>query len=179
VHKPLARQERLVSEQIGDELLVYDRERQTAHSLNHVAATVWNACDGTRDQQAIAHVCNLDPDTVALTLSELAAINLLDGYRAPATGISRRHMLRRAALTGAGIGLTLPVIRSVVAPGTASAFASICGGGHVQGSVGYLAGSCTSECSCSRGCCCHPPGLRTFCFSASQCSLMFPNATCQ
>ena len=31
---------------IGDELLVYDKTRDTAHSLNRTAATVWQSCDG-------------------------------------------------------------------------------------------------------------------------------------
>jgi hypothetical protein len=44
-----------VTERIVDgELVLYDPHRQFVHALNPTAAFVWRACDGDRDEAAIA-----------------------------------------------------------------------------------------------------------------------------
>jgi len=43
---PRARREGLVIQELPDEVLVYDRERDKAHCLNQTAALVWGYCDG-------------------------------------------------------------------------------------------------------------------------------------
>src|ERR1700675_4268578 len=43
---PLARREGLVIQELPDEVLIYDRERDKAHCLNQTAALVWKYCDG-------------------------------------------------------------------------------------------------------------------------------------
>ena len=43
---PLARRERLLVEELPDEVLVYDLDREKAHCLNRTAALIWNHCDG-------------------------------------------------------------------------------------------------------------------------------------
>ena len=43
---PKARQERLTTQVLPDETLVYDHERHKAHCLNVTAALVWRHCDG-------------------------------------------------------------------------------------------------------------------------------------
>ena len=45
---PRARHDRLVVEQIGDEILIYDTVNNCAHTLNRTAALVWKLCDGKR-----------------------------------------------------------------------------------------------------------------------------------
>jgi hypothetical protein len=86
---------------------------------------VWRACDGQRDVEEIAIACELPHDVVRLTLAELADIQLLEvsenGDRPSGPRVSRRQVLRRAALTGAGVGLAFPVIRSITAPSIAMA----------------------------------------------------------
>ncbi len=81
---------------------------------------MWRACNGARTPEQIAEYCGLDRDAVGLALEALADIELL---QAPLTAgedgsprVSRRQMLRRAALTGVGVGIALPVIRSINAP---------------------------------------------------------------
>src|SRR5713226_10408745 len=52
--KPLARREGLVIQELPDEVLVYDLERDRAHCLNETAAFVWERCDGRTTTGEIA-----------------------------------------------------------------------------------------------------------------------------
>jgi hypothetical protein len=45
-HRPLARTDDLVINELTDEVLVYDRQRDKALCLNAAAASVWKQCDG-------------------------------------------------------------------------------------------------------------------------------------
>ncbi len=45
---PLAREAKLVVRQLGDEILVYDLDRDNALCLNQTAAVVWKQCNGER-----------------------------------------------------------------------------------------------------------------------------------
>ena len=121
VEHPRARETDLLSEPLGDELLVFDSAVNRAHSLNATAAAVWRASDGTRSREQIAEHCQLDPVAVELALDSLADARLLAGYTPPAERVSRRTAIRRMALTGATVGIALPVIRSIVAPSAAMA----------------------------------------------------------
>lgn len=111
---PLARSADLVVEPLGEELLVFDSKTNRAHSLNAAAASVWRACDGARDADALAQYCELDPIAVQLALDSLGKCQLLVDFEGP--HVSRRQALRRAAVVGAGISVALPVIRSITAP---------------------------------------------------------------
>jgi hypothetical protein len=118
---PRAREDGLVIETIGDELLVYDTETSRAHSLNASAAAVFEACDGTRSAEQIGQEGGLDADAVGLALADLAKSGLLEGYVEPSERVSRRTVIRRLAVAGAGIGVAVPVIRSITAPTPAMA----------------------------------------------------------
>ena len=74
-------------ERAGDDLLIYNSADDTAHAVNHVAAAVFEACDGSRPiddlvitvgEKVDTHV---DEDVSDLALSDLAAAKLiiLDG----------------------------------------------------------------------------------------------------
>ena len=52
--KPLARKEGLVIQELPDEVLVYDLDRDRAHCLNQTAAFVWQRCDGRTSTVEIA-----------------------------------------------------------------------------------------------------------------------------
>src|ERR1700674_441139 len=52
--KPLARKAGLVIQELPDEVLVYDLERDRAHCLNQTAAFVWQRCDGRTSTGEIA-----------------------------------------------------------------------------------------------------------------------------
>jgi hypothetical protein len=155
---PQARSTDLTIEPIGEEMLAFDAQRQVAHSLNGVAAAVWHACNGTRTVEQIATHCGLSAEVVALSLDELAGADLLmeaTPEPTPHTQVSRRHVLRRAALTGAGLGLALPVIRSVTATTPALAAASTCGQlgqACCPSSVCASGGHCNSGLQCASRC---------------------------
>jgi hypothetical protein len=129
---PLAREQGLVVDSIGDELLVYDTSCGRAHSLNVAAAAVWRACDGQRNIDQLAEFTGCDRNAVELALNNLLDVELISGYET--SGISRRVVLRRLSLTAAGLAVGLPVIRSITAPTAAMA----------------VSGGCTSN-SCPRG----------------------------
>ncbi len=51
---PLARQDDgLLVEELGEDVVVYDLDRDQVHVLNPVAALVWKSSDGTRDGPAV------------------------------------------------------------------------------------------------------------------------------
>ena len=112
------------TEQLGDEVAVYDRARAEVHALNRTAACVWQRCDGATSPDAIAAALRgmgiPEADAVVdLTLRQLARAHLLElpieprGDR-PAT--TRRWLLGRG-LTAA----MLPAVYSIVAPSPADA----------------------------------------------------------
>jgi coenzyme PQQ synthesis protein D (PqqD) len=118
---PRARVDGLVVRQLDDETLVYDRERDKAHCLNHTAALVWKHCDGKSTaeqtaaflQQQLSH--QVDVDFVWLAIKQLQSFHLLDndgGLKAALPSVSRRSLLVRYAPAA----LALPLIISIVAP---------------------------------------------------------------
>ena len=90
------------TEQLGDEVAVYDRARAQVHALNPTAARVWRRCDGATSPDAIAAALRREmgiPEAdavVDLTLRELARAHLLelpieprvDDRRRPGAGCS-------------------------------------------------------------------------------------------
>ncbi len=164
--KPLARREGLLVRELGDETLVYDRERHEAHCLNRAAATVFRHCDGTRSPEEIAVLVSGDADLAAreavvkLALEQLSAARLLavgEEHGASAHGCddsvtSRRELLRLAALA-------VPMIASIVAPTPAQA-ASGCINGSECTNPGNEGKRCASldNGDCTTGfptCCCN------------------------
>src|SRR5690348_16823049 len=101
---PAARRDGLIVESLDGELLVYDTERDRAHSLNAVAAAVWEACDGLRDAGDIAADADVSEDDVWRALTQLDERRLLDGelpLRMSGPEYSRRQAVRRMGLIGA------------------------------------------------------------------------------
>jgi hypothetical protein len=115
---PLARDEGLVVEELGDELLVYDLTRDEAHCLGTVAARVWNACDGSTTVDSMSVQLSLDHETVVDALSGLRACHLLD--EGPAAAMTRRGLTMRAVKIGAA-AVAAPLIVSIAAPAAAMA----------------------------------------------------------
>lgn len=125
--KPEARRERLVVQELSDEVLVYDRTRNKAHCLNRTAALVWSHCDGKSSvaemARAIAEETNarVDEDLIWLGVEELSKRGLLQERAVMPehkTGLSRREVIRRIGLAAA---VALPVVTSIVAPTAAQA----------------------------------------------------------
>jgi hypothetical protein len=138
----------LVVHDLPDEVLVYDRRSDRAHCLNHTAALVWRACDGTRAPQEIAGKLTIEldapvsEDLVLIALAQLDKFHLLEPsrlYSLPQPAISRREMVRTLAVAGA---VALPVITSIVAPTPAQA-----------GSCKHANATCSTGADCCSGVC--------------------------
>jgi hypothetical protein len=135
---PLARTNNLLITQVGEEVIVYDRERDTAHCLNAMAARVWHYCDGQNTVEDIAKLLEEDLEIAAdedvdwrglvwLTLEELERFYLIQEYLSQpissqvkstdASRVSRRKMIKTATLVGGfAIGSMFPLVKSIVAP---------------------------------------------------------------
>jgi hypothetical protein len=152
---PRARQDGLIIERIGDELLVYDTGTSRAHSLNATSAAVFESCDGSRSVEQITEETGLDADAVGLALADLDKSGLLEGYAEPSERVSRRTVIRRLAVAGAGIGVAVPVIRSITAPTPALAISASHKGSAGQpctppgGRSGFQQAGCSSSSLCN------------------------------
>jgi hypothetical protein len=112
-----ARQEGLLEETVGEELLLYDQESHTAHCLSPVAACVWQHCDGKRGVPELAEAAKVSENLVADALHELHKKDLLVAEPQPTQslvlGVSRREVIGRFARYGAAA--TVPLIVSATA----------------------------------------------------------------
>ncbi len=125
--KPLARTSRLIVEELSDEVLIYDLDRDKAHHLNRSASIVWKHCDGLATTNEIAKILSremaspVSEELVWLALYELEDAFLLQNKikGPPAVSLmSRRQMT--AGLSAAAL-LAIPIILSLIAPAAAQA----------------------------------------------------------
>jgi len=151
---PKARHNKLVIQELEDEVLVYDLKRNQAHCLNRTAALIWEHCDGKQTVRGLARLLEqefgvvTDEEVVWLGLLQLNKFHLLQEQMAPSAGpdrISRRELGRRL---GAVAASSLPLIVSVVAP-TAAQAAS---GGLPNGSPCEVDPECASTCCVANLC---------------------------
>ena len=161
---PVARTEKLLIQEVDNELIVYDEEQDTAHCLNPMAARVWHYCDGQNTVEDIAKLLEKELDIPAeedvdmrglvwLTLEELERFNLIKEYLpqlTSASSISRRKAIKKASLVGAfAIGSLFPVVKSIVAPTPAMAASptpQVCTAPGRP--CGILIGGCPAGCRC-------------------------------
>ena len=125
---PRARTEGLVIQELPDEVLVYDRDRDKAHCLNQTAALVWKYCDGKTTVPTIAKRLERDLKTdlvdekvVWYALGQLSKDHLLEESVAPPAmlaGMSRREMVR---VLGVAAVVAVPLVTSIIAPTPAQA----------------------------------------------------------
>jgi hypothetical protein len=167
---PAARTDGLLIESLDDELLVYDADRDRAHSLNAVAAAVWEACDGERGIRELASSATAklgEPvyeDAVWRALSQLDERRLLVGElpeRMSGPEFSRRTALARAGMIGASAAFAAPLVKSIVVPTAAEAGASCVPQGQ---QCGTLFDDMGCDTSLFPPCC---PGPNVFCFPSS------------
>ena len=125
MQRPLAWTERLVVEEIADEVLVYDQRSDQAHCLSSVAARAWRACDGRRTVGELSDDLAFDQQIVRQALEELDDCGLLDGR--PRAGLTRREATSRLAKVGAAAA-SAPLIYSIAAPAPAVAATGFCAG---------------------------------------------------
>ncbi|HTD09824.1 MAG TPA: PqqD family protein [Solirubrobacteraceae bacterium] len=98
---PRARQDGLLVETVGEELLLYDQDSHTAHCLSPIAASVWRHCDGEHDLTELTQLAEASENLVADALHELREKDLLDSepalMQSTVPGVSRREAIGRAA----------------------------------------------------------------------------------
>ena len=122
--EPRARTSRLVTRDLGDELLVYDLERHKAYCLNQVAMQVFRHCDGeTTIPDMALRIGNalgmpVDEQAVRLGLVRLEKAHLLDGAVAQILYTSRREMLRTL---GRAAVVVVPLVTAITVPTSAQA----------------------------------------------------------
>jgi hypothetical protein len=157
IANPIARREGLVIQELPDEVLVYDLDRDRAHCLNQTAAFVWQRCNGKSTTAQIARSlgqqldCTVDEKVVWLALDQLGRNHLLARQPAPPPalmGMNRRAMVRALGLAAI---VAVPLVTSIVAPSPAQA--ASCG---AQGTPCNTGAQCCST-ICSGG----PPGTCT------------------
>jgi hypothetical protein len=122
--KPDARRERLLLEEVGDELVLYDLRRHRVHQLNRTAALVWQHCDG---QRTVAELTKLLQNELDPAINEVLVWQALERLgkahvlreplprQAGAARLTRRQALRKLGQTAA-LALLMPVITSILAP---------------------------------------------------------------
>ena len=133
--KPIARKQSLVIQELPDEVLVYDLDRDRAHCLNTTAAFVWQRCNGRNTTAQIAQSlgrqfdCAVDEKIVWLALDQLGRNHLLERQPAPPPalmGMDRRAMVRALGLAAV---VAIPVVKSIVAPTPSQAATCVAKGG--------------------------------------------------
>jgi coenzyme PQQ synthesis protein D (PqqD) len=152
--KPRARKDGLIVQELPDETLVYDLERDRAHCLNQTAAFVWQRCNGRTTPKEIADALRpslsqpVDEKLVWLALDQLGRNHLLDDAAVPPpafAALNRRELVRALGLTAA---VAIPVVASIVAPMPSQAATGCIGSG---GSCAGNPGGCCSGLVCDTG----------------------------
>ncbi|MDH7569011.1 MAG: PqqD family protein [Armatimonadota bacterium] len=151
---PVRREEELVVQELGDEVLVYDLRRHRAHALNRAAALVWRQCDGKTSVSEMAAALHrelgiaADEEMARLALRRLAAARLLQTPPPADAALSRRDLMRKL---GVGVAAALPVVTSIVAPHAAAA-----------ASVVYIDPALCNEQNVGK-CCLNPGSTNKYC----------------
>jgi Coenzyme PQQ synthesis protein D (PqqD) len=127
--RPKARKEGIISDEVADEVVVFDRQRKRAHRLNRTLALVWRNCDGTKSvadivkelQKELNEVA--DENLVLLSLNQLNAAHLLEEsgkVSSQEARSSRRAFVGKVGAVGV-LSLLLPLITSMSVPTPAEA----------------------------------------------------------
>jgi len=129
----------LLTHTLDNETIVYDPTVDRVHLLDPTTSRVFEVLNGTDDPPADLPAQEL----LALSLAELSKADLLEPEHAKSsalTEISRRELLRKAALTGVA-AVFLPAITTIY-PSTANA----------QGSCLPQCAPCTADAQCCTHC---------------------------
>jgi hypothetical protein len=131
---PKARVDDLVTEAVGDELVVYDGLTKEAHCLTPVAAAVFGAADGHTTIDAIAAIAAarlgepVGTDSVEQAIAELEDRDLIVTPGDDLGGLSRRSMLRKTAVAGGAVlvaSIATPELAAAVSPHTNLSYVAV------------------------------------------------------
>lgn len=125
---PRARNENILVQEIGDEVMIYDSAADKAYCLNKTSAVIFNNCDGETTFDELQRRFNYTEDLIYLALDELKRSNLLNDkeYVSMLNGLSRREAVKKVGLATM---LALPVITALTAPTAVNAASSSCPAG--------------------------------------------------
>jgi hypothetical protein len=161
---PRARKQGLVVQELPDEVLIYDRDRDKAHCLNQTAALVWKYCDGKTTVPKMAqrlerdlNTSDVDEKVVWYALDQLSKDHLLEESMVPPAvlaGMTRREMVRAL---GVAAVIAVPLVTSIVAPTPAQA-ATCLPSGSACSSGGQC---CSGQCAATPATC--PPNAANTC----------------
>jgi len=119
---PRNRIEKIVVQEMNDEVLIYDLEKNKAFCLNQTSAIIWRECDGKNSVADIAGTLSkklrtpINEDLVWMAVSQFRKDDLLadsNELLTPLDGLSRREVVKRI---GYSTMVALPLIASVTAP---------------------------------------------------------------
>jgi len=150
---PRALEGSLLTCEVGDELLVYDLDRDKAHCLNSTAALVWRQCDGRTSVPEIGRALSerygvtIATDVAWMALAQLERAHLIHIHmsrerRRGAAKLTRRELIKRA---GAVAAIGLPLVSSIAIPQAAEA-ATCMGPGAACGPDGPNSTCCSGTC---------------------------------
>jgi len=129
MYTPKIRTTRLLVEELVDELLIYDVDRNEVHCLNGPAVQIWKLCNGERTVSEIATALNTDLDheqaetLVWSAVEQFAEKHLLEVTEEEPLAASRpQDLTRRQMLLRLGVVVAaLPLVDSIVSPEAALA----------------------------------------------------------
>lgn len=120
---PEARSDGLLTEHVGDELVIFDAETNEAHALKPLAAAVFAAADGHASIAELATSTSaslgreVQISDVETALSELSSVGLLCDSES-ADGVSRRRLLQVGGAVAAGALVTSALVPAYAAAST-------------------------------------------------------------
>lgn len=139
MNTPKSRDNELVVQELGKEVLIYDLNNHKAYCLNETSAIIWKLCDGKTSvgQMSLLSAGQLNKpiseDMIWLALDDFKQNNLLadnKSVRIEFNGLSRREVIKKAALASM---VALPIIIGIIAPRAIHAASRTCGGTVASG----------------------------------------------
>lgn len=155
--KPKARQTKIVVQEFGNEILIYDLRANKSFALNETSSIVWQHCDGKNTIADIAGKMTLEleesvsEELVWLALEKLKKEKLIEddkNFVTPFKTSSRREVIRRVGMASL---VALPIISSLVAPTAVYAFS--CPDPNNNASLSANGCACQSNNDCQTTCC--------------------------
>lgn len=167
---PKSRTSEIIVQELPEETLVYDLQKNRAFLLNRTSAIVFGLSDGTKSASEISSLMteklrsNVSEDFVWLALNELQNSDLLENkneLKNHLTGFSRREIVKQVGLASM---VALPIVASITAPMAVNALSSAASLG--EACITSLAGgqgNCQTSLRCVGSVCinCTPTGSPT------------------
>ncbi len=160
---PLAKNNDIIQQESGNELLLYKLDSNQAYCLNSTSTIIYQHCNGKTEVEEISRKYGMNEEIILLALQKFETENLLAGQTEFRT-IPRRQLLIKAATSA----VALPFISMIVAPSATQA-ASACinpNGAPPNTSLGACFGNavtCVNPCQTLSNQCCSGTTYVGFC----------------